>query len=183
MVWVALGLLALIDIWIVVFLYQKLKETELSLMQSLLDISNITVASSESLKREIKNIPKEMVIKNYLNERDNEIKTITIKYGNANSDLLIDIYSTSDKDIDILVNTTPVGMYPNIDQCPVSLNVINNSKVVMDIIFNPKITKLLEYANSEINGIYMLVLQAIKAEEIWQNQKIELNINELLTRM
>ena len=35
-------------------------------MQSLLEISKITVASSESLKREIKNIPKEMVIKNYL---------------------------------------------------------------------------------------------------------------------
>ena len=66
MVWVALGLLALIDIWIVVFLYQELKETELSLMQSLLEVSKTTVASSESLKREIKNIPKEMVIKNYL---------------------------------------------------------------------------------------------------------------------
>ena len=61
--------------------------------------------------------------------------------------------------------------------------VINNSKVVIDIIFNPKTTKLLEYANSNINGLYMLVMQAIKAEEIWQNQKIELNINELLIRM
>ena len=64
-----------------------------------------------------------------------------------------------------------------------TVNVIKNSNIVIDIIFNPKITKLLEYANSEINGLYMLVLQAIKAEEIWQNQKIELNINELLTRM
>lgn len=43
-----------------------------------------------------------LVIRNYLNEYQNEIKTITIKYGNANNDLLIDIYSTSDKDIDIL---------------------------------------------------------------------------------
>lgn len=66
MVWVVLGLLALIDIWIVVVLYQKLKETELSLMQSLLELSKITVASSESLKKEIENIPKEMIIKNYL---------------------------------------------------------------------------------------------------------------------
>ena len=63
---IILIILALIDIWIVVFLYQKLKETELSLMQSLLEISKTTVACSESLKREIKNIPKEMVIKNYL---------------------------------------------------------------------------------------------------------------------
>ena len=76
---------------------------------------------------------------------------------------IISYNELENKDIDILVNTTPVGMYPNIDQCPVSLNVINNSKVVMDIIFNPKITKLLEYAKSNINGLYMLVLQAIKA--------------------
>ena len=89
----------------------------------------------------------------------------------------------ANKEIDILVNTTPVGMYPNIDASPVNEDVVEKSKVVIDIIFNPKITKLLEYANSEINGLYMLVLQAIKAEEIWQNQKIELNINELLTRM
>ena len=53
----------------------------------------------------------------------------------------------------------------------------------MDIIFNPKTTKLLEYAKSNINGLYMLVLQAIKAEEIWQKQSINLDINELLTRM
>lgn len=66
MVWVALGILALIDICIVTFLYQELKKAELTLMQSLLEISKTTVASSESLKREIKSIPKEIVIKNVL---------------------------------------------------------------------------------------------------------------------
>ena len=66
MVWVALGLLALIDIWVVTFLYQELKKSELTLMQSLLEISKTTVACSESLKREIKNIPKEIVVKNVL---------------------------------------------------------------------------------------------------------------------
>ena len=83
----------------------------------------------------------------------------------------------------MLVNTTPVGMYPNVDACPVDVNVINNSKIVIDIIFNPKITKLLEYANSEINGLYMLVLQAFKAEEIWLDKIIDLDIKELLKRM
>ena len=86
-------------------------------------------------------------------------------------------------DIDILVNTTPVGMYPNVDGCPVSKEVINNSKVVIDIIFNPKTTKLLEYANSDINGLYMLVLQAFKAEEIWQGKLIDLDLKELFKRM
>lgn len=98
-------------------------------------------------------------------------------------DNVISYYDLEKKRIDILVNTTPVGMYPNVDDCPVSVNIINNSKVVIDIIFNPKTTKLLEYAKSEINGLYMLILQAIKAEEIWQNKIINIDINELLTRM
>jgi hypothetical protein len=58
-----LGLLALIDIGIVVFLYQKLKEAELSLIQTIRSVSRI---DTETLQREIENIPKEMVIKNYL---------------------------------------------------------------------------------------------------------------------
>ena len=89
----------------------------------------------------------------------------------------------ANKDIDVLVNTTPVGMYPNVDGCPVSKEVIGNSKVVIDIIFNPKITKLLEYANSDINGLYMLVLQAFKAEEIWQDKVIDLDLKELFRRL
>lgn len=96
---------------------------------------------------------------------------------------IISYEELANKKIDVLVNTTPVGMYPNIDASPVTKDVVRNSKVVIDIIFNPKTTKLLEYANSNINGLYMLVMQAIKAEEIWQNQKMELNINELLIRM
>ena len=88
-----------------------------------------------------------------------------------------------DKEIDVLVNTTPVGMYPNVDACPVNLEVIKNCKVVIDIIYNPKITKLLEYSNSEINGLYMLVLQAFKAEEIWQGISINLDLKELFGRM
>jgi hypothetical protein len=62
-VWVALGLLALIDIWIVLFLYQELKKSELSLIQTIRSVSRI---DTETLQREIENIPKEMVIKNYL---------------------------------------------------------------------------------------------------------------------
>ncbi len=42
------------------------------------------------------------VIRNYLKENNNEIKTITIKYGNAMNELLLDIYSLNDKDIEII---------------------------------------------------------------------------------
>ncbi len=81
--------------------------------------------------------------------------------------------------IDILVNTTPIGMYPNINECLIDKKILEKINVVIDIIFNPKKTKLLEYASSSINGITMLIYQAIKAEEIWQNKTINIDINEL----
>ena len=61
----------------------------------LIDIENCLLADSninDALK----------VIRTYIKEYDNEIKSIIIKYGNASSDLLIDIYSTNNDDINIL---------------------------------------------------------------------------------
>lgn len=84
------------------------------------------------------------------------------------------------KTIDILVNTTPVGMYPNMDVSPVSSKIAKKAKVCIDIIFNPYQTKLLQEAKSSINGLYMLIMQAIKAEEIWQNRTIFLQPKEII---
>ncbi len=82
--------------------------------------------------------------------------------------------------IDLLVNATPVGMYPNVDKSPVDCSVAKRAKNVVDIIFNPKRTKLLLDSNSEYNGLLMLVGQAVKAEEIWQNKEYPLDIKDLL---
>ncbi len=84
-----------------------------------------------------------------------------------------------EKKIDILVNTTPVGMYPNVDESPVSKEIAQRAKVVMDIIFNPKQTKLLCDANSKMNGLHMLISQAIQAEKIWQNQDLPISIQKM----
>lgn len=77
------------------------------------------------------------------------------------------------KDLYLVVNTTPVGMSPNINDSPLESDIISNSKYVIDIIFNPIKTLLLEEANSNMNGLLMLIFQALKAEEIWQNQKLD----------
>ena len=78
---------------------------------------------------------------------------------------------------DIIVNTTPVGMYPNIDASPVSENIIDNFIVLIDIIYNPRKTKFLEIGeklNKKIcGGLEMLVGHAIKSEEFWQGRKID----------
>ena len=75
----------------------------------------------------------------------------------------------------MIVNTTPVGMKGNsADQMPLSLQVINELEkdtVIYDIIYNPTKTLLLQKANQLgleiINGLDMLIHQAIKAQEIW----------------
>lgn len=87
------------------------------------------------------------------------------------------------KNLDVIVNTTPVGMYPNVDASPIKKEIALKAKYVVDIIFNPKKTKLLEFADSNMNGLFMLVGQAIKAEEIWQNKNYDLKIEDLLKRI
>jgi len=84
------------------------------------------------------------------------------------------------ENIDLLVNATPVGMYPNVGLSPVDSSVAKRSKYVVDIIFNPKRTKLLIDSNSNFNGLLMLVGQAVKAEEIWNDKKYPGDISLLL---
>jgi shikimate dehydrogenase len=78
---------------------------------------------------------------------------------------------------DILINTTPVGMHPKVNHSPVGRDVINNFKAIVDIIYNPQITELLrigeELGKIICGGLYMLVGQGIKAEEIWQDTNID----------
>ncbi|MCR1899459.1 shikimate dehydrogenase [Irregularibacter muris] len=74
---------------------------------------------------------------------------------------------------DILINCTPLGMYPYIQECPVRKRVLSNFSWIIDLIYNPPETLLLKQAREigiqGINGSTMLVGQAIKAQEIWNN--------------
>ena len=74
---------------------------------------------------------------------------------------------------DTLVNTTPVGMYPNTDASPVDDGIIAGFDAVVDIVYNPVYTKLLQSAvrmgKKAVGGLYMLVAQAMKSQEIWTN--------------
>ena len=72
---------------------------------------------------------------------------------------------------DVLLNATPVGMYPKINGCPVPDEVIAASDAVFDVIYNPGETQLLKKAKAMgkkcSGGMAMLVWQAVKAHEIW----------------
>ena len=77
-------------------------------------------------------------------------------------------------DAAIVVNATPVGMYPNTDQTPLSLNYFPKLECVLDLIYNPANTRLLQQAQklsiSNQNGLWMLVAQAKESAE-WFIQK------------
>jgi len=76
---------------------------------------------------------------------------------------------------DILVNATSVGMSPNVDQTPVSSDLLRPDLLVFDIVYNPIQTRLLREAETvgaeTIGGIDMLVWQGVLAFEKWTGQK------------
>ena len=76
-----------------------------------------------------------------------------------------------DGSFDLLINATPVGMYPKTEACAVSDRVIENSLSVFDVIYNPTETLLMKKARTmgktAVGGASMLVYQAVKAHEIW----------------
>lgn len=80
-------------------------------------------------------------------------------------------------DCDIIINTTAVGMFPEIDAMPLqNIEGITSKHIVYDVIYNPLETKFLTEAKNKgakvINGFGMLVFQAILAYEIWTGGKI-----------
>ncbi len=89
---------------------------------------------------------------------------------------------------DIIINTTPVGMYPKIKASPINIDIFKNFKIAIDLIYNPLETKFLLDAKKigllTVNGLYMLIGQAIKAEEIWHECEIdEALIDEIYKKM
>lgn len=89
---------------------------------------------------------------------------------------------------DIIINTTPVGMFPYIGQSPLCPEQVKGAGFVFDLIYNPEKTELMKIADAlgipGVNGLYMLVTQAVKAQEIWQGKAYGLDmVDAILLRM
>ena len=83
---------------------------------------------------------------------------------------------------DIVVNTTPLGMYPNIDSSPLDEEILKRFDIAVDIVYNPKTTKFLQLAKNCslkcVGGVSMLVGQAIKSDELWEGIDIDRDTRE-----
>lgn len=79
-------------------------------------------------------------------------------------------------DAAVIVNTTPVGMYPNTDAAPLDISLFPKLEGVLDVIYNPARTALLRQAEQRglaaMNGLLMLVAQAKEAAEWFTGTEI-----------
>ena len=84
-------------------------------------------------------------------------------------------------DADILINTTPVGMHPNVDDVPIAqAGDMHDTLVVFDAVYNPNETGLLKQAieagAKPVHGIKMLLYQGVESFEIWTGKKAPIDV-------
>ena len=85
-------------------------------------------------------------------------------------------------DADVLINTTPVGMYPDNGRSPIDLSLFTNLSGVVDVIYNPIRTALVIEAEKRnipsTTGLPMLVAQAVRAHEYFFDTKVDDSVIE-----
>lgn len=96
--------------------------------------------------------------------------------------------SNLEGEFDLMVNASPVGMYPNNGNSPVGISSLKNVKFLFDAVYNPRKTLLMELAQlagvKTLGGMAMLVWQAVAAHEIWDNSTYDIkDIQQLIYDM
>ena len=123
---------------------------------------NIAILGSGGTFETVSNVLKDLGARNiYCISREKKENTYTYD----------ELYNLN---VDILVNTTPVGMYPNNYECLIDLDKLN-VETVIDVVFNPLRTKLILEAKKRkikaIGGLGMLVAQGVKSSELFLNKE------------
>ena len=81
----------------------------------------------------------------------------------------------------LIVNCTPVGMYPDEGKSPVGESVIARFDALADIVYNPMYTEFLrigaKLGKRCAGGLYMLVAQAMKSQSIWRGEEVDEGIS------
>ncbi len=77
----------------------------------------------------------------------------------------------SELNTDILINSTSIGMFPNIEESPVPKNILKEGMIVFDAVYNPIETRLLRDAEGRgchtVNGLTMFINQAAEQFRLW----------------
>lgn len=99
------------------------------------------------------------------------VNEIHEKAPNAEVKIIPSPLGSVSEEFDLLINASPVGMFPKTDASPCGEEVLRHVRFVFDAVYNPKETLLVKTAREcgakAMNGMAMLVLQAAAAQEIW----------------
>jgi shikimate dehydrogenase len=92
-----------------------------------------------------------------------------LAYSDINSGLI--------NNTDLIINTTPLGMYPDIESKPeLDYNLLNKKHILFDLVYNPELTSFLKMGKEQgctiISGIKMLHSQAERAWKIWNDYNL-----------
>lgn len=126
---------------------------------------------------------KALTLANSINKKVSAISSaIPMEYNAINETI---------KKVDLLINTTSLGMFPRTDEMPIDGSLLNKGLIVCDIVYNPRKTKLILEAErlgcKTVPGLGMLVYQGAEAFEIWTGTKAPVKlmysvVNEALER-
>lgn len=111
-----------------------------------------------------------------------------IKVGRSKSDgnISYDDFWKNHLDARIIVNTTPVGMYPNLNGMPIDIYEVEGAEAVIDAVYNPLRTLAVQCGENmgakARGGLYMLVAQAIRASEIFFDKSYPEQLTERIYR-
>jgi len=98
----------------------------------------------------------------------NFIKEIKYEYSSKLKFITSEEFKKTQNEKWSLINCTPVGMYPNMNESPFPKDMIGANNILIDTIYNPIKTKFLDYGkNIIINGLDMFIFQALASLDIW----------------
>ena len=113
---------------------------------------------------------------NYVARKLGAIEVITVSRSPSETTVSYNDAYCIHRDAQIIINTTPCGMYPNNSLCPIDIEKFEHITGVVDVIYNPLETLFVQSAKRRgvvaTGGLYMLVAQAAKAAEYFTNTKI-----------
>lgn len=120
-----------------------------------------TGGAAKAVEYVLKNLGLEVL---YVSRNANKINELNY------SDLEGDVF----KKFKVIINSTPLGLYPKIEECPeIPYELIEKDNLLYDLIYNPAETKFMSLGLKKgamvQNGLAMLQLQAEKAWEIWNS--------------
>lgn len=95
----------------------------------------------------------------------------------GNGAISYDEMFSSHLDAEIIINTSPIGMYPRIGNAPIDISMFHKCEAVLDVIYNPILTRLCFEAQEmdikRVNGLEMLIAQAKQSVEFFLDKSID----------